>query len=279
MEVGAPVVAGHPVVQERGPRLDVERLEGDVGQVVSGARVAGILIERRLGQPARLLEPVHFVIGEGERRLEPPVVPVGGSEPLEEGHAVLLAIAAAGQRDRAAGLVHEHRVAWELGHVLVHQRQAARGLSGDERAHRLDVLPLAPRGAAHGLAGARGGGARRRRVSLHRGEERAPHVRQGQPLVGGERGREALLRAGAVGQQIVHALLEPVEGGGRRRGDGQSVAVGRGHRVSGLRLAGPGAPRSSPRARPGTGRRGRRRGRGGRRTASGSWSAARRAGR
>ncbi len=267
VEVGAPVVARHPVVEERGTGLDIEGLEGDVGQVVGRARVAGILVERRLGQPARLVEAVHLVIGEGERGLEPPVVPVGGSEALEEGHAVLLAIAAAGQRDGAAGLVDEHRVARELGHVLVHQREAARGLARDEGAHRLDVLPLAPGGAVHRLAGARGGGARGRRVPLHRGEERLPHVRQRQPLVGGERGREALLRAGAVGQQVVHAFLEALEGGGRRRGDGQAVAVGQGHGASGLRLAGPGAPRSSPRARPGTGRRGRRRGHGGRRTA------------
>ena len=48
---------------------------------------------------------------------------------------------------------------------------------------------------------------------LDHGEERESHVRQRQPLVGGERGREALLRAGAVGQQVVHTLLEPIEGG------------------------------------------------------------------
>src|SRR6185503_3642803 len=254
VEVSAPVVAGHPVVQERGARLDVERLERDVGQVVGRARVARVLIERRLGQPPRLVEAVHLVIGEGERGLEPPVVAVGRGEALQESHAVLLAIAPAGQGDRAARLVDEHRVAGELLHVLVHQREAARGLARDEGADRLDVLPLAPGGAVHGLAGAPGGGPRGRAVALHRGEKREPHVSQGQPLVGRERGREALLGSGAVGEEIVHALLEAVEGGGRRRGDGQAVAVGGGHgshvnRARGSSIKSASAPRNwAPRA-------------------------------
>ena len=38
VEVRAPVVARHPPIEERGARVDVEGLEGNVGQVVGGAR-------------------------------------------------------------------------------------------------------------------------------------------------------------------------------------------------------------------------------------------------
>ena len=214
VEGGAPVVARHPLVEERGPRVDVEGLELDVGQVVRRARVARVLLERGLRQPARLLEPVHLMVGEGERRLEPPVVPVRGRQPLEEGHPVLLAIAAAGQGDGAARLVDQHRVAREVLHVLVHQREAARGLAGHEGARRLHVLALAPGRAGHGLARAARGGARRCGIALHRGQERSPHVRHREAVVGRERRREALLGAGAVGQQPVHPVLELREGRG-----------------------------------------------------------------
>src|SRR4029434_59631 len=73
----------------------------------------------------------------GERN--PPVVAVGGGEPLHEGDAILLAIAPAREGDRIARLVRHHRVARELADVLVDEGQPARRLPRDERAQRLDV--------------------------------------------------------------------------------------------------------------------------------------------
>jgi hypothetical protein len=196
---------------------------------VGGARVARVLLERRFRQPPRLREAVHLVVGERERRLEPPVVAVGGSEALEEGHPVLLAIAPAGQGDGATGLVHQHRVARELGHVLLHQREAPRGLPRHEGVDRLRVPPFAAGRARCGLARAAGGGARAGPVAPYRGQQRLPHVGQREMVVGGEGRREAVLGAGPVGQQAVHAVMEALEGAGRSGGDGQAVAVGEGH--------------------------------------------------
>jgi hypothetical protein len=86
-------------------------------------------------------------------------------QPLQERHAALLAVGPAGEADGAAGLVDEQRVAREVLHVLVDQLEAPGRVAADERAQRLDVLPLPPCRAGRGLACAGGGRARRRRVA------------------------------------------------------------------------------------------------------------------
>ena len=102
-----------------------------MGDVVAGVGVAWILRERALGEPPRLRVAAHLVIGEGEGGLEPPVLAVGGCQPLEESAAELLAIRPPREADRAARLVDEQGVARELRHVLVDQGEATRGLAGD----------------------------------------------------------------------------------------------------------------------------------------------------
>ena len=176
--------------------------------------------------------------------MEPPVVAVRGSQTLEEGRAELLAVAPAAQADRAARLVDEERIARELRHVLVDQIEAARGFSSDERAQRLDVLPLAPRRPGHGSARRLGGRARRRGVALDDGDQRDAAVSQRESFVGFHGCREARLGAGPERQQPVHAFLEPLGRDGRRGGDGQPVAVGDGHREASIltRVAGAQAP-------------------------------------
>ena len=54
-------------------------------------------------------------------------------------------------------------------------------------------------------------------------------VRHREAGVGLQRLGEPLLAVGAVGQQVVHALLEALEGDGRIGGDGQAVTVGERH--------------------------------------------------
>src|SRR5205807_657275 len=103
----------------------------DVGEVVAGVGVARVLLERALRQPARLLEAVHLVVGEGQRRLKPPVVAVGGGQALEEDGTLLLAVAAAREADGAARLVDQEGVAREQP---VHAVLEARG--GDGRRGR-----------------------------------------------------------------------------------------------------------------------------------------------
>jgi len=142
---------------------------------------------------------------------------------------VLLAIAGPGQGDGAAHLVHQHRVAREVLHVLVREREAAGALAAHEGGEHLHVLPLAPRGAAHRLARAGHGVARGGRVALHQRHQRDAGVRDRQAGIGLERLRHPLLAGGAVGQQVVHALLEALEGDGRIGRDGQAVAVGKRH--------------------------------------------------
>ena len=170
----------------------------DVREVVAGVGVARILRQRALGQPPRFLEPIDLVIREGQRGLEPPVVAVRRGERLEEGHPLLLAIARAREADRAAGLVDEHRVAWELRDVLVDEVEAACRLAADQRAERLDVLPLTTRGARHDLARLVDCRARRGRIAMSDGHEGDARVRQRETLVRLHRRRERIVGTGAV---------------------------------------------------------------------------------
>src|SRR6185437_7544043 len=256
VERGAPVVARHPLVEEGGARLAVEGLERDVGEVVRRVSVPRVLLQGSLREPARLVEAVHLVIGEGERGLVPPVVTVGGGQALHERDPILLSVGGAGQGDRAAHLVHQHRVAREFLHVLVGQREAPRALAVHEGAEGLHVLALAPRPAAHrlpraGHRGARGGG-----VARDEGQQGPAGVRHREAGVGLHRLGEPRLALGAIGQQVVHAFLEALEGDGRVGGDGQAVTVGERHgkgpqtsRVRGSSIRSASAPRKrAPRA-------------------------------
>src|SRR5262249_62071900 len=108
----------------------------EVGDAGGGGGGAGIRGEQALRQPPRLFETAHLVVGEAQRRMEPPVVAVRGGQTLEEGRAELLAVAPAAQADRAAGLVDEERIARELRHVLVDQVEAARRVASDESVER-----------------------------------------------------------------------------------------------------------------------------------------------
>src|SRR5262245_43397324 len=147
---------------------------------------------------------------------------------------MLLAVAASGEADGAAGLVDQQRVARKLRDVLVDETEAAAGLARDQRAQRRDVLPLAPRGSSHGLARLAGRRSRRRRVALGDGEQRRARVSQGEPRVGLDRGREICIRSRPVREQTVHAFLESIEGDLRRRGDGETVAIGDRHDASSI---------------------------------------------
>ena len=51
MERRAPVVSAHPLLEEGGPHLRVQRLEGDVGKVMDGVGIVRILPQRALGEP------------------------------------------------------------------------------------------------------------------------------------------------------------------------------------------------------------------------------------
>src|SRR5215472_18046816 len=86
------VVALEPFLEEGRPRLCVQRLEGDVGEVVGGVGVGRILLERAFGEPSRLLEAVDLVVGEPKGRLIPPVVAVNGGEALHEGYPAGLSV-------------------------------------------------------------------------------------------------------------------------------------------------------------------------------------------
>jgi len=132
---------------------------------------------------------------------------------------MLLSIAAAREADGAAGLVHEQCVARKFGHVLVYEGEPVRGVPADEGAQRLDVLPLSPGCAGHGVARPAGCRARRRRVAAAHREERHARVRHRKPLVGLEGRREGFLRARPVREQPVHAVLEALGGKGRRGAD------------------------------------------------------------
>src|SRR5690242_19259786 len=256
VERGAPVVARHPLVEEGGARLAVEGLERDVGEVVRRVSVPRVLLQGSLREPARLVEAVHLVIGEGERGLVPPVVTVGGGQALHERDPILLSVGGAGQGDRAAHLVHQHRVAREILHVLVGQREAPRALAAHEGVEGLAGLALPPRRAAHrlpraGHRGARGGG-----VARDEGQQGPAGVRHREAGVGLHRLGEPRLALGAIGQQVVHAFLEALEGDGRVGGDGQAVTVGERHgkgpqtsRVRGSSIRSASAPRKrAPRA-------------------------------
>ena len=105
------VIAGQPRLEECHAAVIVHGLEADVGDIVARVGIAGILLERALGQPAGLVEAPRLVMREGQRGLKPPVVAVGRGEALEEGLAKLLAVRAPAEADGAAGLVDEERVA------------------------------------------------------------------------------------------------------------------------------------------------------------------------
>ena len=113
--------------------------------------------------------------------------------------------------------------------MLVDQREPARRLAAEERAHRLDVLPLAPRRAGDGLARPGGGPPRARCIADDGRVERRAGVGDRQVIVRLERGAEGLLGAGAERQEPVHALLEALGGEGRGRRDRQTVAIGYAH--------------------------------------------------
>jgi hypothetical protein len=101
----------------------------------------------------------------------------------------------------------------------------------------LDVLPRAPGRAGRRLARAHGGATGRRRVALHQRDERHAGVSHRQLVVGPQGSGEGFLGAGAVGQELVHAVLEALDGDGGGRRDGQSVPVVDGHREASI--AGP----------------------------------------
>ena len=152
------------------------------------------------------------MVREGEGGLEPPVVAVGGGEPLHEGDAILLAIAPAREGDGIARLVRHHRVARELADVLVDEGEPARRLPCDERAQRLDVLPLAPGRSRHALARPPRRRARRCRVALDEGEQGEARVRHREVRIRGESRRERFLGPRAVREETIHAVLKALRG-------------------------------------------------------------------
>src|SRR5438046_1060436 len=89
-------------------------------------------------------------------------------------------------------------IAWALRDVLVDEVEAARRLAADQRAERLDVLPLTPRGARHDLARLVDCRARRGRIAMSDGHEGDARVRQREPLVRLHRRRERIVGTGAV---------------------------------------------------------------------------------
>src|SRR5438128_1063226 len=100
------------------------------GRVTS---VGGVLLERALRQAPGLRVAADLKVAERQRRLEPPVVAVGGSQAFHEAHAELLAIGAPAQTDGAGRLVHQKSVAGELLHVLLDQAEPPRGLAAGDR--------------------------------------------------------------------------------------------------------------------------------------------------
>jgi hypothetical protein len=231
VERRAGVVLRQPLLEKRGAAVVVEQLEVNVRQVVAGVGVGRVLRERAIGQTPRLLEPIDLVVREGERGLKPPVVAIRGSQALQKRHTLLLAIARAGEADGAARLVDEQSVARELRDVLIDQRQPARRLTCEQRAERLDVLPLASGRPADDVPRLLGRRARRRRVALGHGNHRQPGVCDGQPLVGLDGLGKRLPGARAVREQHVHSVLKARSGLRRRGADRQSVTIGRGHTV------------------------------------------------
>src|SRR5262245_51046964 len=141
---GEAVVAFEPRGQHRDAARVVDRLVADVRDVVARVGVPRILTERKLGQAARLGITADLVVAEPERGLKPPVVAVVRSELFHERHAILLAVFAPAQADRAGRLVHQQGVAGEFLHVLLDQPKPAGALATGARSQRLYVLPPAP---------------------------------------------------------------------------------------------------------------------------------------
>ena len=125
--------------------------------------------------------------------------------------------------------LNEERIAGKLLQVLVDEGEAAHGLPGHECRQRLDVLPLAPGRTSHEVARAGDGVLRRRAVALHEREERTARMGQRESLIRGYRLGEAPLPVEAIGEQVVHAVLVPLDGDGGRGRDGQTIAVSKSH--------------------------------------------------
>ena len=128
--------------------------------------------------------------------MKPPVIDIGGSQALDERHAMHFAVGPTGEADGAAGLVDEKRVARELRHVLVDEGKSPRSLAGHECGQGLDMLALAPRGAGRQLPGPVDGDPRGRAVAPEQREERGPRVGHGEALVSGDGGGKAFLGPG-----------------------------------------------------------------------------------
>ena len=113
--------------------------------------------------------------------------------------------------------------------MLLDQAEPPRGLAAGDRGQRLDVLLLAPGRPRDQPARSVDGRPRRRGVTLEERKERRARVGEGETLVDRHGGGERPIRAEAVREQSVHAVLVVLGGTGRRRRHRQSVAIGDAH--------------------------------------------------
>ena len=215
-----PRIVGDPALDEPSSALVVPPLVEHVGPRVRGVGVARLERERALDQRRPRLPAEGLGAREAVRAQEPPVLPVGGREPVEQRQHVLVALLPAAHADEpvdAVGRGEGHHVARELGQVLADQGERAVARAGRGGGQGLDVPPLAP------LEPTRARQCRRRRgppLGAATGDQQAPRpadVGQREAGIGGERAIEPLERPLARGEQPIHRVDVHGGRGGRRR--------------------------------------------------------------
>jgi len=154
---------------------------------------------------------------EAVRAQEPPVVPVGVRDPVEQRQQILVALLPAAEADEAVDAVGRgqgHRVARKLGDVLADERESPRALTRDGEREGLHVLALAAAEPGHPGARRGGRGPRRSASALELQASSPADVGQGEIGIGGEGAIERGLGAVMRGQEMIDPIDVGPHGGG-----------------------------------------------------------------